>query len=282
MVDGRHARILVCPHCRAALTWKPSRVVCLAGHSFDVSRQGYVNLLPAHLARSRAPGDSRAALRHRARFLSGGYFDRLGDFLLAKCKALLSEHGGGILSLVDAGCGDGYFTRRLAAGLSDEFKLSAVGVDISKWGIELASRRNEEISWIVASNRDLPLARDSVDLLICVFGFPHLECFRRVLAVRGRLVIVEPAPEHLLELRSLIYDDVHTKESEIGHAEGLELIDDDRLSYQTTVRGGHLTDLLAMTPHFYRASESAKAKVERTREVELTVAVRLRAYEPKP
>ena len=192
MTLRRQARILVCPHCRGGLSWDASRLVCPSRHSFDLSRHGYVNLLPAHLARSRAPGDSRDALRHRAEFLSGGYFDQLGDFLLAKCGALLDEQSGECVTLVDAGCGEGHLTQTLAVGLSADRDVSAIGVDISKWGVELASRHQDAIDWIVASNRDLPLVQGSVDLLTCVFGFPHLECFGRVLRPGGRVVIVEP------------------------------------------------------------------------------------------
>ena len=88
----RYARNLICPHCRSPLSSDSERAVCANGHAFDVSRRGYINLLPAHLSRSRSPGDTRAALQHRARFLGGGYFDPLADRLVMKSREFLEEN----------------------------------------------------------------------------------------------------------------------------------------------------------------------------------------------
>ena len=119
--------------------------------------------------------------------------------------------------------------------------------------------------------------------MTCVFGFPHLDSFRRVLAPGGWLLLVESASDHLVELRSLIYDEVETKkEPGIEAKHGLALVDRDRLRYEATVRGDHVWDLLAMTPHFYRTSEGAKARVQAMRELVLTVSVRLSIYEATP
>ena len=283
MSSRRYARNLVCPHCGSSLKRDTARVVCANGHTFDVSRRGYVNLLPAHLTRSRSPGDTRAALQHRSRFLSGGYFDRLSDLLVMKSRGLLEQtRRNHPISLLDAGCGEDHLTTRWLSGLGGGTEVDAVGSDISKWALDLAARGSSNVDWIVASNRELPIADDSVDLITCVFGFPHLDCFRRVLALGGWLLLVESASDHLVELRSLIYDDVETKQSGIEAKRGFTLIDRDALRYETTVQGEHVWDLLAMTPHFYRASESAKARVEGTRELALTVSIRLSIYEATP
>lgn len=283
MSSRRYARNLICPHCGSPLRCDSARAVCANGHAFDLSRRGYVNLLPAHLTRSNSPGDTRAALQHRSRFLSGGYFDRLSDLLVMKSRGLLAQtKRNHPISLLDAGCGEGHLTTRWVSELGGGAEVDAIGSDISKWAIDLAARRSSAIDWIVASNRELPIADDSLDLITCVFGFPHLDCFRRVLAPGGWLLLVESASDHLVELRSLIYDDVETKEPGIEAKHGFTLIDRDSLRYETTVQGDHVWDLLAMTPHFYRASESAKARVEQTRELTLTVSVRLSIYEATP
>ncbi|BBI59951.1 hypothetical protein HSBAA_12570 [Vreelandella sulfidaeris] len=47
----------------AGNTWR-----CAAGHSFDIAKQGYVNLLPVQQKRSHDPGDSKAMVAARQRF----------------------------------------------------------------------------------------------------------------------------------------------------------------------------------------------------------------------
>ena len=196
-----------------------------------------------------------------------------------KSREFLEENNLDAISVLDAGCGEGHLTMRWVAGLRAEVQVSAVGSDVSKWAIDLAARRSSEVDWIVASNRDIPVADASVDLMTCVFGFPHLDCFRRVLAPGGWLLLVESASDHLVELRSLIYGDVETKEGGIEAQRGFTLVDRDRLRYETKVEGDHVWDLLAMTPHFYRTSESAKARVQAMRGLDVTVSVRFSIFE---
>ena len=57
--------LMRCPLCREALTREPRRWFCATGHSFDVAREGYVNLLPVQHKKSRDPGDTPdSARRH--------------------------------------------------------------------------------------------------------------------------------------------------------------------------------------------------------------------------
>ena len=96
--------LLVCPLCehpleRGAKTWR-----CLKGHSFDVAREGYVNLLPVQHKNSREPGDDLQMVTARREFLHAGHYQPLRDAMLEALAPL------GARSLLDIGCGEGYYT----------------------------------------------------------------------------------------------------------------------------------------------------------------------------
>ena len=73
-----------------------------------------------------------------------------------------------------------------------EYQTNLYGLDIPKPAIEAACKREKHaISWIVASNRSIPLQDNSIDILICMFGFPVFEEFKRVLKPSGKLIMVD-------------------------------------------------------------------------------------------
>ncbi len=64
----RAAGWLRCPVCQSSLSYEAGSLRCPAGHSFDVAKQGYVNLLGKPPKNADTP-DMVAA---RERFLAGG------------------------------------------------------------------------------------------------------------------------------------------------------------------------------------------------------------------
>src|SRR5437879_7670623 len=70
-------RLLRCPVCRLELTAAAGALVCRNRHSFDLAREGYVNLLLSGRHRAAAGGDSTTQLQHRAEFLDAGHFDAI-------------------------------------------------------------------------------------------------------------------------------------------------------------------------------------------------------------
>src|SRR3982750_4806984 len=72
-------RMLLCPvrDCHLALAREERRVVCAKGHSFDVARSGYINLLQPQDRRSRNPGDTAAAVDARRRLHDRGVTEPL-------------------------------------------------------------------------------------------------------------------------------------------------------------------------------------------------------------
>ncbi len=171
---------------------------CPRGHTFDLARSGYANLLQPQDRRSRAPGDSREAALARRRLFAAGRLDPLLAVLAETAAALPLPPEPAIL---DVGCGEGTVLARLAAALGG----AAHGVDISAPAIDLAARAYPRATWIVANaDRTLPYAGGSFDLALSITARQRPEELRRLLAPAGYLLVAVPGPDDLQELREAI------------------------------------------------------------------------------
>jgi 23S rRNA (guanine745-N1)-methyltransferase len=186
--------MLVCPvrNCHMSLARDGRRLLCERGHSFDVARSGYVNLLQPQDRRSTRPGDTAAAVAGRRRLHDLGVTRPLLD---AIAETIAASPGDIVL---DAGCGDGFYLGALAR----QTGFSAHGVDISVPAIEAAARRYPEGEWIVANaDRFIPYAAGSFSIVLSVTARMNASEFRRVLRDSGCLLVALPAPDDLIELR---------------------------------------------------------------------------------
>ena len=237
--------MLTCPICQAPLQTVDNGVACPANHRFDRARQGYLNLLPVQHKNSRRPGDTPQMLDHRQAFLDGGYYQPVSDTANRMLGAAAPR------SVLDMGCGEGYYTDRLARALPD---AECAGLDISKDAIIRACRRNRQIRWLVASSARLPVADTSVDAALCIFSpWSWQECLR-VLRPGGQLLLVGPHADHLLSLRQQLYDSVHdTPELIRDLPPELQIVDDQLLRYPLELSAEALADLIGMTPHGWRS-----------------------------
>lgn len=148
-----------CPVCGAPLTRGARVLVCPKRHSFDLAAEGYAHLLPAAQMHAKIPGDSREMVAARRRFLDTGGYACFSDGLNALVCSLLMELPAP--SLVDAGCGEGYYTARLVQALRASGKTpSAAAFDISKFAVKAAARRDKAhaVQWAVASSFAIPVA----------------------------------------------------------------------------------------------------------------------------
>ncbi|MCX6623567.1 MAG: methyltransferase domain-containing protein [Acidobacteria bacterium] len=193
--------MLLCPvrDCRIALVREDRRLFCPRGHSFDVARSGYINLLQPQERRSSQPGDTAAALAARRRLHDCG---ATGPLLLAIAGMLAASPDDIVL---DAGCGDGFYLGTLAR----QAGFRAHGVDISVPAIDAAARRYPGCEWIVANaDRLVPYADRSFTIVLSITARMNSSEFRRVLRQDGRLLVAVPAPDDLSELRGVGRDRV--------------------------------------------------------------------------
>ncbi len=270
---------LACPLDGAALQRNGSAWRCAAGHSFDIASQGYTHLLPVQNKRSRDPGDSKEMVAARRRFLGAGHYQPIAA---AASRAVLAGLPPGATSAcLDTGCGEGYYLRHLAAAAGTEGKaLALLGLDISKWAVLAAAKQDKRPTWVVGSNANLPVLPGTLDRLLCMFGFPVYPEFARVLNRDGRLIQVDSGPDHLRELREIIYPTLKPERSAGVHVpEGFARLSDETLRFPLDLAGaGPIADLLAMTPHLYRASAEGRARAAALTALTLTVDVRLTTF----
>jgi 23S rRNA (guanine745-N1)-methyltransferase len=258
--------------------------VCAQRHSFDTAKQGYVNVLPVQQKRSKDPGDSKAMVVARQEFLNAGYYAPIAKAITSEVQQLLAKAGANQpFRVLDAGCGEGYYLRALQQGLlanaSAGHEVQLVGLDISKWAVLAAakqSRNAQPLQWLVASNASLPVASGSIHALLCVFGFPVAEEFRRVLAPSGCVITVDPTGEHLRELREVVYSEVQQRNDNVRQFAGLTEASSSVVTAQVHLPNpAAISQLFSMTPHFYRAPAAGKARVAALTELRVTVSVRI-------
>jgi len=273
---GHNQHMLACPVCQQPLTQQQRQFVCEANHSFDLAKQGYLNLLLVNQKRSKTPGDSADMIQARQRFLDQGYYQPIAEQLNQSVLSALSgkppENG---WQLADVGCGDGYYSTRLSQALAlrqehrQEQKHQLYGVDISKDALKAACKRTRSastststtennIQWLVASGRRLPMLPHSLDAIVSLFTPVTPEGWHQTLKPGGKLILATTGQDHLLELRQKIYPDVSTRvfdprpELENHHFRALE--EPTRLQASATIQASDLPDLLTMTPHGWRSS----------------------------
>jgi 23S rRNA (guanine745-N1)-methyltransferase len=263
--------------CGEALRREGRSFRCPRGHSFDLARSGYLNLLQPQDRRSRAPGDSREMALARRRLFEAEVFGPLLGALAEEIAAIgLPE----CAAVLDIGCGEGSVLRALAR----QREIAAHGIDISVAAIDLAARAFPEATWIVANaDRRLPWADGSFDLILSITARRNPTEMRRVVAPGGRVLIAVPAEDDLAELREAVLGRRVERERLAGAIE--ELADGFELERRRTVRQrvrlapDLLRDLLAATYRGARAAERARAEGLGT--LEVTVSHDLAVLRPR-
>jgi 23S rRNA (guanine745-N1)-methyltransferase len=269
---------LACPLDGTPLRCEDAAWRCASGHSFDIASQGYTNLLPVQHKRSRDPGDSKAMIAARRRFLTAGFYQPIAA---AVSRSVLDGlPAGASRSCLDAGCGEGYYLRDLAIAVPDGQTLALLGLDISKWAVLAAAKQDQRVNWVVGSNAHLPVLPGTLDRVLCLFGFPVYPEFARVLKPGGRLLQVDAGPDHLRELRAIIYPSLKPERAaETLTPAGFSHLSTQTLQFSIDLHGAEpIADLLTMTPHLYRASAAGRAAAAALTALSLRVDVRLTCF----
>jgi len=264
----------ICPIDEKALIQSNSTLRCENGHSFDIAREGYCNLLLVQQKTSLEPGDSNGMVMARRRFLETGLYLPIAQKVTTLVQELAKKSSAqkNTFRVLDAGSGEGYYLRHLHTQ-NPEFEL--IGIDISKAAVKAAAKLSPQISWAVASNKQLPIEPASIDLILCMFGFPVWRSFAKVQKKGDHVILVDAAENHLIELRQIIYPTV-TKSAvasiEAAFSSGYQLMSEERLTFSIQLKNPEqIADLLAMTPHAYRASEPGLKKLSEIQQLEVSV-----------
>lgn len=254
---------------------------CRAGHCYDQARQGYTHLLPVQNKRSKDPGDSKDMVAARQRFLNGGYYRPIAGAVSRLVLADAPQDRP--LACLDAGSGEGYYLRQLAQTEGDG-ALALLGLDISKWAVLAAAKQDRRACWVVGSNANLPVASASLDRVLCLFGFPVYEEFARVLRPGGQLIQVDAGADHLRQLREIVYPTLKSRaEGDKPVPPGFQCLARETVRFELALTDAQaIADLLAMTPHLYRASAEGRARAAGLSELTVTVEVVVACFGRKP
>ncbi len=267
--------LFTCPICSLPLIREGQVYRCSEGHCYDVSREGYVNLLPANRKHSKNPGDDKAMAASRARFLDGGWYSPLRDALCSLAVRHMPDGG----AFLDAGCGEGYYTQGIfsvLAGSKGSFRLS--GIDISKSALKMAARRVPDGEFAVASVYRLPVSSDSISLLLDCFSPLAIDEYRRVLRPGGVFIYVVPAPRHLIELKNVLYERPYENSEDAVEYQGFEYLDILPVSGLMSLDSGALLDLFHMTPYAWKTPKEGVERLEAVTRLDVTMDFRVHIF----
>jgi 23S rRNA (guanine745-N1)-methyltransferase len=190
--------LLRCPVCRLELTTAAAALVCRNRHSFDLAREGYVNLLSSRKRQPASGGDSPEQLRYRASFLDAGHFDVIAAKIAEHVQQIETKPIFGEWRILDAGSGTGHHLARIAAALQPP--VVGIGLDISKDAARQAARRWPMLAFAVADLwTEWPVQDAAVDLVISIFAPKNFPEAARVLRPGGWLAVVYPGTDHMAE-----------------------------------------------------------------------------------
>ncbi len=243
--------LLACPVCQQRLKLTQRRLHCPAGHSFDIAKQGYINLLGRATP---ANADTAEMVAARNRFLSAGWYQPVTD--------AISEALDDATTVVEVGAGTGHY---LGSYLDTRPEARGLATDISSAACRLAARRQDRLAAVVADTwHRLPVRDHIVDAVLCVFAPRNPAEFSRVLTRTGGVVVVTPAPQHLLSLRQqhglmgLESDKLARLDSSFTD---FTLTHRHMITHELALSQEAVTDLIGMGPNAFHTPAQAEATV---------------------
>ncbi|MCI6014353.1 MAG: methyltransferase domain-containing protein [Coprobacillus sp.] len=236
---------MICPKCHSNLIYTNKTYKCVNNHSYDISKEGYINLL---LSKTNC-GDLDDSVHARREFLNKGFYDPLSNLikdLLIKVNAR---------KVLDCGCGVGYYSQML----SHDFEIT--GIDISKNAIKLASKKDNISSYIVSSSKFIPIQKNYFDAAYVIFAPLFEESMANVLNANGYLIVVSPNTNHLFEIKEKLYQNPYLNEKVELDIKSFAHIDSLHLTYKVEMNNCDIKNLIAMTPYFYKTKKEDLEKI---------------------
>lgn len=248
-----------CPVCKEELKLDGRTYRCINNHCFDCAKQGYVNLLQSNKSKSKRHGDDKLMIEARTEFLNTDSYKPLCDLMCELLQKYVPQNA----CVLDAGCGDCYYTEKIEKSLVGK-NTSIMGVDISKFALIAAAKRSNNIRLAVASVFALPVADNSCDAVLNVFSPFAPDEYRRVLKNGGVLLRVIPLENHLYSLKKAIYDNPLKNPEENKEIDGFELAESRELKYSISLNNNsEIESLFKMTPYYYKTSRTDQQKLEK-------------------
>ncbi len=291
---------LLCPTCGEELTRVGNSLLCRSRHTFDLAKSGYVNLLPPGKGKNAHTGDDKSMVEARVNFLKRGFYDRISD----TAADLVAQYApkGEVCTLCDMGAGEGWHSCRIAerTGALTDVPTLLIGIDASKYAAErackLARQRGlapkEGIgtphdgrvgAYFLPANLFRPPFPDrTFSAALSMFAPVAWEEAGRILRDDGVLIVVSSGRDHLLELRRLIYSEVHLSEEGIAAPDTFIEAEKQTLRYTVTLPDKEaIADLFMMTPFYYKTTEAGKVRLLSKDALDITVDVSYTVFRKK-
>ncbi|QPQ34013.1 MULTISPECIES: putative RNA methyltransferase [unclassified Lysinibacillus] len=243
--------LFACPICQESMqVYEQGRLTCSANHSFDIAKQGYVNML-THSAASKY---SKDLFESRKTIIDSGLYDPLEE----KIAELIGE----AKTVLDTGCGEGSHLARIMT----QKQGIGIGIDIAKEGILAAARHYPKQIWCVGDLAKSPFAKTSFDVILNILSPANYEEFKRLLTSNGCVVKVVPQSGYLQQIRSQLYAD-SAKET-YSNAQTVERFREsfshvtvERITYTVPLASVLVPALLEMTPMGWHKEQHAEVCV---------------------
>lgn len=268
----------ICPFCKKSLNKEEKAYICVNGHSFDMAKEGYVHLLPVNKMHSKIPGDTKEMVMSRRRFLSSGYYELFSD----KLNEIVSSYVRDGAHIIDAGCGEGYYSKRLSESLSSYENINITAFDISKYAVKYAAKSDRKNSYAVASLFDIPTADNTADIFIDIFAPVVISEFLRVLKRGGLFIYAVPSENHLFGLKKIAYEKPYKNEVKDTEYAGFEFVRRIPVRDNITVDNSELiNDLFTMTPYYWKTDTAGSARVKECSYLETEIGFDFLIYRKK-
>lgn len=247
-------------------------LICSNHHCFDISKQGYINLL-SHSVKTKY---DKKLFESRKIFSQSGFFDPL---IAQICEDILEElrSTSKFIKIFDAGCGEGSHLSNIQQRIIEHSQctLLGIGADISKEGIRIASRSLSNTIWCVANLAKCPLMDKQFNFILNILSPSNCSEFHRILADDGMVIKVIPESKYLQELRGIFYNQTdrteYSNENTLEHFNRhFDLVDIQRVQYGVTMENKYIEQLVYMTPLSWRASEERIQQVLGKNQLEVT------------
>ena len=252
MING-----FLCPICNHLLVESEGSFKCCSNHCFDKSGSGYVNLLIN--GRKKGHGDNKIMIKARHNFLQKGYYKDLKDSICTEVKKYAKNK----LSLLDSGCGEGYYTEGMYVAVSENESGEVYAIDVSKEALKIAAKNCKKVKFAVASAYKLPFEDESFDIVTSLFAPLACEEFYRVLKKEGIFITVIPLENHLYQLKQAVYDTPYKNKPGNTEIKGFELLNTQEVKKEIHLNSNEdIKNLFMMTPYYYKTSESDQKKLD--------------------
>lgn len=291
--------ILACPLCSGKLSGESGSLRCEMGHTFDIAKSGYVNLLPPGKGKNAHTGDERDMVRARVDFLARGLYDKLDEY----SASLICENFRGMdsLTLIDMGAGEGRHTLKTTSTLiSLGKKMLSVGFDASKYASECGMKKaraegltsknaftepcSSSLMFFPANIFSMPLCDGCADICLSMFApVPWDEAYRVMKKNENSILLVlSSGKEHLIELRELIYDSVNISDSLPQGNELFTNVGTSELKYTAHLDTAEdIKNLFMMTPFYYKTTEEGRNRLYSHSQLDVTVNVNYTIFKIK-